>query len=379
MPQIGIIAAIGAAAATAAAVAAGTVAFTLAATAAFFAKTFVISAVAGYALQELTGEDAIDGFGDASVRGSSRIEQSTVIPKRWILGRSRVRGVVVWFRHLDARLAYVQLLSADSIDAIERVWINGEDVEITRDATTGVITPASGSRFNFTKSVSRTIETYQVVPISPAGDGDGPDREDPDSGGEGPGGGFSTAAAPGGCGGCRGSFGCDSSAGAPGAPGFSAHDGMPVFSNASQSLPMFGNWWSEDIPLKDLLRWNPAMQGTSASAGAAASDGVGGQQGEGGGNRPGEDGGRSNTPRQGVVPPGYKRVLVRRTITETVTVPAFKITEYFAADGTDGARIREIAAEGGDGGATQSNDLAWTTEHMGTTSLKITSLKIMVE
>ena len=356
MPQIGIIAAIGAAAATAAAVAAGTVAFTLAATAAFFAKTFVISAVAGYALQELTGEDGIDGFGDATVRGSSRIEQLTVIPKRWILGRSRVRGVVVWFRHLDARLAYVQLLSADSIDAIERVWINGEDVEITRDATTGVITPASGSRFNFTKSVSRTIETYQVVPISPAGDGDGPDREDPDSGGEGPGGGFSTAAAPGGCGGCRGSFGCDSSAGAPGAPGFSAHDGMPVFSNASQSLPMFGNWWSEDIPLKDLLRWNPAMQGTSASAGAAASDGVSGQQEQG------EGGGRT-TPRQGTVPPGYKRVLVRRTITETVTVPAFKITEYFAADGTDGARIREIAAEGGDGGATQSNDLAWTTEH----------------
>jgi len=306
-------------------------------TAAFFAKTFVISAVAGYALQELTGEDGLDGIGgSADVRGSSRIEQSTVIPKRWILGKSRVRGVVVWFRHLDARLAYVQLLSAESIDAIERVWVNGEEVEISRDATTGVITPATGSRFNFTKSVTRVVETYEIVPIGGGTDGGGdgppsrPDPEDPGSGGDGPGGGFSTAAAPGGCGGCRGSFGCDSSAGAPGAPGFSMHDGATNWSNTNHGRGLDMSPWA-------IARYNEAVRGTHATFGAMAG--------------------------QGMVPPGYKRVVVRRPITSTITVPAFKITEYFAADGTDGERIREIAAEGGDGGATQSNDLEWTTEH----------------
>ena len=362
MPQLAIGAAIAAAAGTAAAAfTAGGFALIAGGALAYFAKSFVVYAVGGYILQELTGQD--EGLGNASparVRGSSRIQLETVVPKRWILGISRVRGFSIWYRHLDARLAYVQVISAGSMEAIRQVWINGEEVEVVRtqradDPFVFEITPATGSRFNFTKSTTRVVERYEIVPIEGGGNGDGPPRRDPESpDGPDPGGGN-----PGQCGASAGSDACSGTAPgslgcAPGTANNFAGDGNPVSSQSARSLPMFGQWWNDDIPLKDLLRWNPAVQGTAASAGAAEGGGVSGQQGEGGG----------NTPTQATIPPGYKRVVVRRKVTTTVTVPAFKITEYFLANGTQGSRIREIAAEAvPEGLSTRHNDLEWTTAH----------------
>ena len=84
---------------------------------------------------------------------------SAVEPRRWVTGRQRVAGVVAYaftssgiragqrLAVPDANLTLVLALSEGSIDGIERVWIDGEPVELSevtlQDGDT-VLAPASG-------------------------------------------------------------------------------------------------------------------------------------------------------------------------------------------------------------------------------------------
>ena len=312
MPQLAIGAAIAAGAATfaaSAAVAAGGFALFSAAAAVYFAKAFAVSAIAGYLIQKTAPRPSQPGVGGGSVRGSSRIVQDSVIPKRWILGRARTPGALVWFRHLDDRLAMVLALGEGAMDSIEGLWVDGEKVEITRDAATRVITPAQGSRFLRTRNESYTVTYYEVVydRDDGGGNGDGPDRDraDPDSGRGG--------SRPGGGGGWD-----DADTVGP-----IIHDGRGIASVYRGAVQWVGRRF-------DVFA-----------------------QGEGGGN--------INSRRN------YRRVKRTRRRTRTVSFPTIKVTEYFKADGTEGARIREIAAESlpGDSATqtTASNDLDWTAAH----------------
>ena len=332
MPQLAIGAALAAGAATVAAAAASTslVLFSIAA-AKFFATTFAVSLATGYLAERTARKASRPNAGGGEVRGSTRIQQDSVIPKRWILGRSRVSGALVWVRNLDRRLAMVQVLSDGSLDSIERMWVDGEEVMFDRTSA-GVITPVSSSRYTFQKTRSRTETVTEVVYVGFAGDGDGPDRDsqDPDTGN-----------APDGGGGTGGGWG-------GGDTGFATELGEDP-SDRDGELPADGG-----VPAPRGGRHAPPEIPQPQ------------RQGEGGGRI--EDGGRDRSSgRYNAVRPGYKRVTRRRTITTSYDVPAIKVTEYFKADGTEGSRIREIASETipdepGPQAATD-NDLAWTSAH----------------
>ncbi len=84
---------------------------------------------------------------------------SAVEPRRWITGRARVAGVVAYaftgsgiragqrVSVPDANLTMVLILSEGAIDGIERIWIDGEPVEVssvTLDNGDEVLTPTQG-------------------------------------------------------------------------------------------------------------------------------------------------------------------------------------------------------------------------------------------
>ena len=71
-------------------------------------------------------------------------EESDLLPYRWIMGRVRVRGLPVWSRDVDPPgsdgsrvrdLHQVIVLAEGQLDAIERVWVDSEEVEFTRSGT----------------------------------------------------------------------------------------------------------------------------------------------------------------------------------------------------------------------------------------------------
>ena len=345
------------------------------ATAAAF-TAFVKGAVIGFAfshlLRALIKKPSQPDSPDASgVAGSTRGLIGSTIPKRWVLGRARVAGGLAWFREVDERWKYeVHILSAGPCDGIERVWAHGEEVEMVRDGN--VLMPVPDSKYWGTREESYT-ETYtERVPVGSGGDGrdtgptpspspspsppseapfvgppsPGDFRAPPDS--VGPGGEGAGCA----CGACRGGGGPgpDGSC-APG--GFRASDGFWEGYSIQRALPGRGI----DLSPWAISRYNEAVQGTAASAGAAASDGVSGEQGEGGG----RDGLDPTSPGRGQRPSrtsGYTVVTRTRTRTREVRVPLIKITEYFKADGSEGAEIRALAA-----GADGETELEWTEAH----------------
>ena len=323
-------------------------------------KAFAYGAVSTFALSKLSESLVKKPSRPTSrtadgVAGSTRGLVGSTIPKRWVVGRARVTGGLVWFREDDRYKYEVRVLSAGSCDGIERVWAHGDEVEMERNGN--VLTPVSNSRYWGTREESYT-ETYQErVPIGGSG-GDGRDTgPTPDR----PGGGRESAC--GGCRSCAASSGCADGT-APGTANNFASDGLwtgEISSNNGRGIDM--SPWA-------MSRYAEAVSGTSASAGAAASDGVGGQQGEGGGNRPGEEGGRSNFGGGGEGggrdfsrpsrPSSYTVVTRTRTRTRTVRVPLIKITEYFKADGTEGAEIRTLAT-----GVDEETELPWTDAYKG--------------
>ena len=64
---------------------------------------------------------------------------SAVSPARWIVGRARIGGVMVFYKETnggrDLHIALV--LSEGACDGIERIWAGGEEIEIARTARTG--------------------------------------------------------------------------------------------------------------------------------------------------------------------------------------------------------------------------------------------------
>jgi len=354
-------------------------------------KAFATGFVTGLALDVLSRAAAKKpsrpgGVSDSEgVAGSTRGLVGSVIPKRWVVGRARVSGGLVWFGE-DGRYQYqVLVLSAGACDGIERVWAHGEEVEMVRNGN--VLTPAPGSKYNGTREETYEQEYFEWVRVPEGGpDGPSPDlpsrptptppdldrflgpqipapidfERDRSPGGPGFEGDSGQPGRESACGGCRGSMGCQA-----GPDQSFAHNGMDdwggsVSHNTGRGLNMFGPWWDSDIPLRDLLRWNPAVKGTAASAGAMASaggGGVGGQQGEN----------DEEAREQAAARPtrsGYTRVRRTRTRTRTVNVPLIKVTEYFKADGTEGAEIRSIAARliakhGAEG------RLPWTDDYIG--------------
>lgn len=263
-------------------------------TAAAAFKAFATGAVIGFftstLMREFAKKPSRPNSADASagVAGSTRGLTGTVIPKRWILGRARVSGGLLWLEDRDNYSYEVRVLSEGSIDAIERVWVHGEEVEMERNGN--VLTPVEGSRYWGEREDGYVIEYYYVEEGYRDNFGEGPpSRESP------------------------------------------AHEVSGTNEVASTGQPGGG-------------------------VSGAQSAGVSGQQGGGG-----EGGGRNfdeTSPR----PPGRTdsgtRVRKERRVPRIVRVPLIKITEYFRADGTEGAEIREIASD-----TDNELGLPWTAEH----------------
>jgi len=307
-----------------------------------FATNFFVGAATSLLLKEFSkkpSQPSALGGGSRGVGSNQRLTGS-VIPKRWVVGRARVEGIPVWIKESDNDFYMVLAISEGSCDRIERLWVQGEEVEIDRTPE-GVITPAQGSRYLGTRTETWTETYYESVPENNSPDG--PAYTPPSGPGPSPSTSDGRASA---CGGCRSSYGCGGSAGAPGAPGFSdIHDGYTPAQNHGRSLNMFGDYWNLDIPLRDLMSWNPAVRGT---AGGAASGGVSGQQGE-------HVSDERRPPRRS----GYRVVRRTRTRSRTVPNPLITITEFFSANGREGKAIRDIAGEAGE------DELPWTDRHRG--------------
>ena len=101
---------------------------------------------------------------DTSV-GSSSSLVGGVKSARWVLGRARVAGNLVWF-HVDGRnMQLLYVLSEGACDAIEEIYVNGELVPMNRTSS-GLHTPVPGNRFTEARAGGggRVITTPVVTP-----------------------------------------------------------------------------------------------------------------------------------------------------------------------------------------------------------------------
>ena len=102
------------------------------------AKSFVLAKVVGYAAISAGLTSLNYGLGrllakDPSLgEAATRTVRSAVTPRRWVLGRQMVGGLLCYIgaRSNRARLAFV--LSDDETDAIEAIRIHGETIKISQ-------------------------------------------------------------------------------------------------------------------------------------------------------------------------------------------------------------------------------------------------------
>lgn len=344
-------------------------------------KTFATGAFITFASSKLMEEFAKKpsrpntSSADSGVAGSTRGLTGSVIPKRWVVGRARVSGGLVAFRENDREMKAVMVISAGSIDSIERVFAHGDEVEMQRGTgdMSNVLTPVSGSKYYGIREVSYE-EEYSVEEPS-GGDGDGgggapvdrpsppttqplgpspgsPDFQRPapptDLSPGGPGFEGSTPS----CGACR-------SGGGPGPGGSCAPSGFRISDGSwTGDIASYGRGGIVDLSPWALARYNESVSGTQSTAGAFAGDGVSGQQGEGGGETFEERQQRIERERA-AARSGTSRVRRTRTRTREESVPLIKITEFFSGDGSDGQAVADILGPAGEG------ELEWTAQHAG--------------
>ena len=61
---------------------------------------------------------------------------SAVSPARWIVGRARVAGAMVFYKETSKNdLHIAMILSEGACDSIERIWVNGEEITFSRSGT----------------------------------------------------------------------------------------------------------------------------------------------------------------------------------------------------------------------------------------------------
>ena len=83
---------------------------------------------------------------------------SAVSPGRWIVGRARVGGVLIFYKEVDgpngaSDLHLALILSEGACDAIERIWVRDEELPVIRTARSGAgesghtITPLRGTDY----------------------------------------------------------------------------------------------------------------------------------------------------------------------------------------------------------------------------------------
>lgn len=71
--------------------------------------------------------------------------REAVSPARWIVGRARVGGVMVFYHEADKNNLHLALvLSEGTCDGIERVWADGDEIPLERDDQ--VLRPAPGDK-----------------------------------------------------------------------------------------------------------------------------------------------------------------------------------------------------------------------------------------
>ena len=88
--------------------------------------------------------------------------KGTVQPAKWILGRRRTEPTVVWGSLRGKRqLALAALVSEDSCDAIEKVWIRGEEMPFDRND--GDLTPQWETPFHVEYDTPR-LDLSEVKP-----------------------------------------------------------------------------------------------------------------------------------------------------------------------------------------------------------------------
>ena len=174
MPATVIVAsAIGATTAAAGAAIAGT-----AITGALLLQAAATAAIAA-GIAYLSKPDEPDGGSGASADFRQTV-RAAISPERWILGRSRVGGAMVYAGEDEsdpATLWLVLAIGAGPMDAIERIWLGDEEIEIDRTAA-GVITPASGSRY------AGNLTVWEELSGDGATDGPGPTALRAGTGGE---------------------------------------------------------------------------------------------------------------------------------------------------------------------------------------------------
>ena len=75
---------------------------------------------------------------------STRTIRAATSPARWVIGRAKVGGNLVWLAEKDKKLWLALVLSEGACDGIEKIYINGEAVELTRvaDSDGDRLTPA---------------------------------------------------------------------------------------------------------------------------------------------------------------------------------------------------------------------------------------------
>ena len=120
---------------------------------------------------------------DAQSVGAADLRQTVtaaVSPARWVLGRARVGGVMVYAAEdagSDAVLWLVLAISEGPIDSVEQIWLGDESIPFTRTAD-GVITPDPSSEYH------GHMTLWEVFAGDGATDGAGPTALRAASGGE---------------------------------------------------------------------------------------------------------------------------------------------------------------------------------------------------
>ncbi len=120
----------------------------------FITLKAAITAVSLAALQYLlTPRPNVPGIG-ANRPDTKSTVRAAVAPARWVVGRARVGGNMVFYHEINNVLHLAMVLSEGACDSIERVWVNGTEVKITRAARAGsgesghLIEPESGDPHN---------------------------------------------------------------------------------------------------------------------------------------------------------------------------------------------------------------------------------------
>lgn len=124
--------------------------------ASLFAAYVTVGVAASYALEAFAPKPKSPGIGDRDYRATIR---APISPRRWIYGRARIGGVLAYvddglIRHpgfiplpgATETLLMVYLLSEGEIDAIEKIWLAGEEMpfQVSNDIITPTVNQIGG-------------------------------------------------------------------------------------------------------------------------------------------------------------------------------------------------------------------------------------------